>query len=69
VLKKVFKAYCRLRVGQGRQLGSSGQQLNGTQFSRMCQDAVISEPTGAGPPAGAPAAGPPAAAPRPQRLA
>lgn len=49
VLKKVFKGYCKLRLGQGRQMGSSVQQMNAAQFNRMCHDAGISEPAGEGP--------------------
>eukprot|EP00877_Chromochloris_zofingiensis_P001130 jgi/Chrzof1/11017/Cz05g20160.t1 len=45
-LKKVFKAYCRLRVGQGRQVGASVQHMNAAQLNVMCRDAGLVEPTG-----------------------
>lgn len=44
-LKKVFRAYCRLRVGQGRQVGSH-QHINAAQFNEMCRDAGLLEPYG-----------------------
>jgi hypothetical protein len=46
MLKKVFKGYCKLRLGQGRQTAGSVQQMNAAQFNRMCHDAGISEPSG-----------------------
>lgn len=45
-LKKVFRAYCKLRVGQGRQVGASIQHINAAQFHQMCRDAGLLDPTG-----------------------
>jgi hypothetical protein len=45
-LKKVFKSYCRLRVGQGRQVGASVQHINAAQFNQLARDAGLVEPLG-----------------------
>jgi hypothetical protein len=45
-LKRVFRNYCRLPIGQGRQVGGSVQQMNAAQFNQMCRDASLVEPTG-----------------------
>jgi hypothetical protein len=45
-LKRVFRSYCKLRVGQGRQVGASVQHINAAQFNQMCRDAGLLEPHG-----------------------
>jgi hypothetical protein len=45
-LKRVFRNYCRLPIGQGRQVGGSVQQLNAAQFNQLCRDAGLVEPAG-----------------------
>lgn len=45
-LKRVFRNYCRLPIGQGRQVGGSVQQLNAAQFNQLCRDASLVEPAG-----------------------
>ncbi|KAF6262551.1 hypothetical protein COO60DRAFT_614938 [Scenedesmus sp. NREL 46B-D3] len=45
-LKRVFRSYCKLRVGQGRQVGASVQHINAAQFNQMCRDAGMLEPHG-----------------------
>jgi len=46
-LKKVFRAYCKLPIGRGRQVGASIQHLNAVQFKELARDAGIVEPEGA----------------------
>lgn len=45
-LKRTFRTYCRLPIGQGRQVGGSVQQINAAQFNQLCRDAQILEPAG-----------------------
>lgn len=45
-LKRAFRTYCRLPIGQGRQVGGSVQQINAAQFNQLCRDAGLVEPSG-----------------------
>ncbi|KAG2453565.1 hypothetical protein HYH02_001784 [Chlamydomonas schloesseri] len=45
-LKKVFKNYARLAIGQGRVYADGQPQMNSAQFHRLCQDAGFMEPEG-----------------------
>jgi hypothetical protein len=45
-LKRSFRTYCRLPIGQGRQVGGSVQQINAAQFNQLCRDAGLVEPIG-----------------------
>ncbi|KAG2498998.1 hypothetical protein HYH03_003184 [Edaphochlamys debaryana] len=45
-LKRVFKNYSRLAIGQGRVYADGMPQMNSAQFHRLCQDAGFMEPEG-----------------------
>jgi hypothetical protein len=45
-LKKAFKAYCRVPIGVGRQVGASVQHLNAAQFNLLARDVGLVEPAG-----------------------
>ncbi|GIL46879.1 hypothetical protein Vafri_3747 [Volvox africanus] len=45
-LKRVFKNYARLAIGQGRVYADGLPQMNSAQFHRLCQDAGFMEPEG-----------------------
>lgn len=45
-LKRVFKNYARLAIGQGRVYADGQPQMNSAQFHRLCQDAGFMEPEG-----------------------
>ncbi|GLC43095.1 hypothetical protein PLESTB_000863700 [Pleodorina starrii] len=45
-LKRVFKNYARLAIGQGRVYADGLPQMNSAQFHRLCQDAGFMEPDG-----------------------
>jgi hypothetical protein len=45
-LKRVFRAYCRLPIGMGRQVGASVQHINTAQFNQLFRDAGLVEPAG-----------------------
>ncbi len=45
-LKRVFRAYCKLPIGRGRQVGASVQHLNAVQFKELARDAGLVEPEG-----------------------
>lgn len=45
-LKRVFKNYARLPMGQGRVYTDGVPQMNSSQFHRLCQDAGFMEPEG-----------------------
>lgn len=44
-LKRVFKNYAKLAIGQGR-VYEGVPAMNSTQFHRLCQDAGFMEPDG-----------------------
>lgn len=46
-LKRAFRTYCRLPIGQGRQVGGSVQHINAAQFNQLCRDVGLMEPAGA----------------------
>eukprot|EP00201_Polytomella_parva_P018261 CAMPEP_0175072134 /NCGR_PEP_ID=MMETSP0052_2-20121109/19707_1 /TAXON_ID=51329 ORGANISM="Polytomella parva, Strain SAG 63-3" /NCGR_SAMPLE_ID=MMETSP0052_2 /ASSEMBLY_ACC=CAM_ASM_000194 /LENGTH=1112 /DNA_ID=CAMNT_0016339537 /DNA_START=508 /DNA_END=3848 /DNA_ORIENTATION=+ len=45
-LKKVFRNYCKLALGQGRIYADVVPRMNAQQFHRFCQDAGFMEPDG-----------------------
>ncbi|GBF88565.1 hypothetical protein Rsub_01280 [Raphidocelis subcapitata] len=45
-LRRVFRAYCKLPVGRGRQVGASVQHMNAAQFRELARDAALVEPAG-----------------------